>query len=112
MATDPAFAEHVLDQISGAGAVSVRKMFGEYGVYCNGKVVALVCDNQFFLKPLPEAMALIDAPTYGPPYSGAKPHLLLSDQMDDADLMARLVRVVADALPEPKPKKPKAKKKG
>ena len=112
MATDAAFAEHVLDQISGAGAVAMRKMFGEYGVYCDGKVVALVCDNQFFLKPLPEAVTLLDVPAYGLPYPGAKPHLLLSDQMDDADLMARLVRVVADALPEPKPKKPKAKKQG
>lgn len=110
MATDPAFADHVLDQISGAGPVVVRKMFGEYGVYCDGKVVALVCDNQFFLKSLPEAVALIDAPSFGPPYPGAKPHLLLSDQLDDADLMVRLVRTVADALPEPKPKKAKTRK--
>ena len=112
MATDAAFADHVLDQVRGAGVVSVRKMFGEYALYCNGKVVALICDNQVFLKPLPEAAALIGAPVYGPPYPGAKPHLLLSDQMDDADLMAHLVRVVADALPEPKPKKPKVKKQG
>lgn len=110
MATDPAFAEHVLDQISGAGPVAVRKMFGEYGVYCDGKVVALVCDNQFFLKPLPEAVALISEPAYGPPYPSAKPHLVLSGELDDPDLMARLVRAVADALPAPKPKKPKAQK--
>lgn len=112
MSTDAAFADHVLDQIRGAGAVAMRKMFGEYGVYCDGKVVALVCDNQFFLKPLPEALALIDAPLYGPPYPGAKPHLLLADELDDADLMTRLVRAVAVALPAPKPKKPKAAKKG
>jgi hypothetical protein len=24
---------------------------GEYAIYCNGKVVALVCDNQLFVKP-------------------------------------------------------------
>ena len=112
MSTDAAFADHVLDQIRGAGGVAVRKMFGEYGVYCDGKVVALVCDNQFFLKPLPEAVALIGALVYAPPYPGAKPHLLLAGALEDADLMARLVRAVAEALPAPKPKKPKAAKKG
>lgn len=110
MATDPAFADHVLDQCRGAGPVAIRKMFGEYALYCDGKVVALVCDNQFFLKPLPEAAALISEPVYGPPYPGAKPHILLSGELDDPDLMARLVRAVADALPAPKPKKPKARK--
>ncbi len=107
MATDPAFADHVLDQVGGAGRVAIRKMFGEYGIYCDGKVVALVCDNQVFLKPLPEAAALIGTPAYGPPYPGAKPHLVLSVELDDPDLMARLVRAVAEALPAPKPRKPK-----
>lgn len=111
MSTDPSFADHVLDQICGAGAVSMRKMFGEYAVYCDAKVVALVCDNQVFLKPLPEALALVGDPIFAPPYPGAKPHLLLTDALDDPDLMTRLVRVVAMALPTPKPKKAKAVKK-
>lgn len=25
-------------------------MFGEYGIYCNGKVIGLVCDNMFYVK--------------------------------------------------------------
>lgn len=111
MGTDAAFAAHVLDQVAGAGAVSVRKMFGEYALYCDGKVVALLCDNQFFLKPLPEAVALIDDPAYGLPYPGAKPHLLLSGELDDPDLMAHLVRRVAELVPAPKPKKPKVARK-
>lgn len=111
MSTDPSFADHVLDQIGGAGAVSIRKMFGEYAVYCDAKIVALVCDNQVFLKPLPTALALVDAPTFAPPYPGAKPHLLLTDALDDPDLMARLVRAVATDLPAPKPRKAKTVKK-
>ncbi len=110
MGTDAAFADYVLDQVRGAGDVAIRKMFGEYALYCQGKVVALVCDNQFFLKPLPEALAMIGTPAYGPPYPGAKPHLLLTGELDDPDLMARLVRAVAVALPEPKPRKPKARR--
>lgn len=111
MGTDAAFAEHVLDQVRGAGPVAVRKMFGEYALYCDGKVVALLCDNQVFLKPLPEALAMIDDPAYGPPYPGAKPHLLLTGELDDPELMTRLVRAVTDGLPAPKPKKPKAARK-
>lgn len=112
MATDAAFADHVLDQIGKAGTVALRKMFGEYGVYCDGKVVGFLCDNQFFLKPLPDVLALSEDPIFAPPYPGAKPYLLLADELDDATLMARLVRTAADALPAPKPKKPKPPKKG
>lgn len=109
MGTDAAFANHVLDQAARAGVVSVRKMFGEYALYCDGKVVALLCDNQFFLKPLPEALVLIAEPAYGLPYPGARPHLLLSAELDDPDRLALLVQTVAAALPMPKPKKPRKK---
>lgn len=111
MSTDQTFADHVLDQVAGAGPVSVRKMFGEYALYCDGKVVALICDNQVYLKPLPEVLAMVDAPVFGPPYPGAKPHLVLTDALDDSDLMARLVGTAAAVLPAPKPKKAKAAKK-
>ena len=41
MASDQRFMDYVIDQIGAAGPVSCRKMFGEYAVYCDGKVVAL-----------------------------------------------------------------------
>lgn len=44
MASTQDFAEYVLDQL-GEKDFSVRKMFGEYALYCEGKVVGLVCDN-------------------------------------------------------------------
>ena len=50
MATTKETANFVLEQIEGAGDVSIRKMFGEYGVYCDGKFVALICDDTFFIK--------------------------------------------------------------
>ena len=51
MASDQDFVEFVVDQIENAGVISYRKMFGEYALYCEGKVVALVCENQLFVKP-------------------------------------------------------------
>ena len=59
MASDPNFVEYVCYQIGRAGAITHRRMFGEYAVYYDGKVVALVCDNQFFIKPTNAARAFM-----------------------------------------------------
>ena len=37
MATDQSIVDYILEQISGAGRVHAKKMFGEYGVYCDDK---------------------------------------------------------------------------
>jgi len=112
MASDSRFINYVMDQIGSAGQVAYRKMFGEYAVYCDERVVALVCDNQFYLKPTPGARALLSEVTEAAPYPGAKPYWLLADQLDDREAMVRLVRLTASELPLPKPKKPRAAKNG
>ena len=112
MASDIGFVEYVCEQIRGAGQVSHRRMFGEFAVYCDGKVVALVCDNQFFLKPTDAGKALLDRVQEAPPYPGAKPYYLVDAQLDDAEAAAALVRATAAALPVPaaKPARKAAKK--
>lgn len=107
MASDPDFAAYVQDQLRGAGAVSVRRMFGEYAVYCDGKVVALICDDQFFLKPTDAGRALIARPDLAPPYPGARDHFRIGDALDDAEALVALVRATWAALPLPKPKAPR-----
>lgn len=108
MASELGFVQHVCDQIRGVGEVSYKKMFGEYGVYVGSKMVALVCDNQLFLKPTEAGRALLPAAAEGAPYPGAKPHLVLNEHLDDSDLLSRLFRDTEAALPAPEPKKPKA----
>ena len=51
MGSQQSTIDFVLDQMSAAGAVSAKKMFGEYGVYLDEKMVALVCDDVLFIKP-------------------------------------------------------------
>ena len=104
MATSPATIAFLMDLLQDAGPVTARKMFGEYALYLDGKVVGLVCDDRLFLKPLPGAVALIAAPREGLPYPGAKPHLLIEDELDDPELLVRLIRAVAAELPPPNPK--------
>ena len=51
MASDKSFVEFISKQMGNAGDISFRKMFGEYAIYCGKKVVALICDNQLFVRP-------------------------------------------------------------
>lgn len=50
MAVSKEFLDYVLDQFSGWGGVSVRKMFGGAGLYRSGKMFGLVADNVVYLK--------------------------------------------------------------
>ncbi len=109
MASDLEFVEYVCDQIRDAGSISFRKMFGEYAIYCNGKVIALVCDNQFFLKPTDGGRSFIGNVTEALPYPGAKPYFLIGDQLDDREWVSNLVRATEKEIPLPKPKIKKAK---
>jgi len=52
MSPKQSLADFIIEQIENAGTVSARKMFGEYGIFCNGKMVALICDDQFLLNQL------------------------------------------------------------
>jgi TfoX/Sxy family transcriptional regulator of competence genes len=105
MATDPGYAKYVCDQLQMAGGITTIKMFGEYGLYRHGKIVALIADNQFFVKPTPEGVAVLGTPSWGPPYPGAKPFINASDLLDDPETLVRLILATDAALPPPKAKK-------
>jgi TfoX/Sxy family transcriptional regulator of competence genes len=82
-------------------------MFGEYGVYCDGIIVGLICDNQLFLKPVPAALALMPDAALAPAYPGGKPQILVDEGLEDMEVLAQAVRAVVAAAPAPKPKKQK-----
>ena len=75
MASDKSQLDFVLDQIDDAGVVTARSMFGEYGIYCDGKIVALFCDNRLFVKPTQGGRDHVGDVVEAPPYPGAKPYL-------------------------------------
>ena len=80
MASDKAFVDFVLDQIENAG---------EYGVFSNGKIFALICDNKLFIKPTESGRAFIQNIVEAPPYKGAKPNFLIEDR----DWLSELLRI-------------------
>ena len=106
MASQEEFVTYVTEQMKDAGEITCRKMFGEYGVYCDGKIFALICDDQLFLKITKEGRKICPDLQEALPYEGAKPYFLV-EELDDRELMTRLVQETVKALPEPKKKKKK-----
>lgn len=108
MATQQSTVDFIESQVTDAGVVRSRKMFGEYALYCNEKVVALICDDKFFLKPTEQGRGFLGSIEEAPPYPGSKPFFLIEEaRWDDRQWMTELVRITAAALPMPKPKKKK-----
>ena len=106
MASNPDFVQYIADQCGGAGVIVTRKMFGDYAIYCDGKVFGLICDNAFYLKPTEAGRQLLRCMEMRPPYDGAKPYYYIED-VDDHDYLAALVRATCAELPDPKHKKKK-----
>jgi TfoX/Sxy family transcriptional regulator of competence genes len=105
VASDRSFVEFIADQMRDAGHISYRKMFGEYAIYCNSKVVALISDNQLFVKPTENGRSYIGDVCEAPPYPGAKMYFLIEDAFEDREWISGLIRTTAKQLPLPKPKR-------
>ena len=104
MACNSDFVQFIVDQCSGAGEIAVKKMMGDYCIYCDVVLFGLICDNNFYLKVTEPGRALLKEVFLRPPYEGAKDHFYISD-VDDRDFMTALIKATIPALPKPKAKK-------
>ena len=111
MASDKDFVDYVAEQAQLGTSLTFKKMFGEYGVYLNEKVIAFVCDNSLFIKATQATRLTTQTLPQRPPYPGAKPYPVADELLDDSDALKSLLVTTAQDLPAPKPKKsaPKAK---
>src|SRR5512133_1655606 len=107
MKTKQSTVDYILDQIASAGNVSARKMFGEYALYCDKKVVALVCRDMLFVKITDQGKAFAGKKyREGRAYIGAKKSMVIDDdQIEDHEWLSNLIRITASNLPVPKLKK-------
>lgn len=104
MGTDRDFIDYVADQIGLGTRLTHRKMFGEYALYVDSKVVAFVCDNSVFVKPSAAATRLAPDLPQGAPYPGAKNYPVADELLDDSDAIRALVLETAALMPVPKSK--------
>lgn len=107
MANDPDFIQYVCDQIGDGQEVSYRHMFGGTTLYSKGKVVALICDNQLFVKPTEAGRSFIGNVIEAPAYEGSKNFFRIGEEIDDPDWLTELIRRTEQELPRPKPRKKK-----
>ncbi|MDR0813871.1 MAG: TfoX/Sxy family protein [Oscillospiraceae bacterium] len=109
MSSKPEFVEYVAGQLAGAGEISCRRMFGEYGIHMDGKYLACICGDQLFVKPTAAGRAVLVEPTEAPPYEGAGITYFLIEDVEDTELLRRLFTATWADLPFPKQKKKKEK---
>ena len=107
MASTENFVQQIKDMLPESEGFTFKKMFGEYGIYLNEKVVAMICDNQFLVKVTDKGKEMIRDEKYGEPYPGAKKLLLIDDDLDDQDYVKSILIESEKFLPKPKKKKSK-----
>jgi TfoX/Sxy family transcriptional regulator of competence genes len=114
MATGTNTLAFFVDQLNGAalGLVTTKKMFGEYGLYLDGLMFALACDDRLFLKTktMPDQLVNTLFGNRAPAYPGATgTSELAPDVLEDSEklrvvLQATLVSL--RALPAKLKRKP------
>ena len=106
MASNSDFVQYIIDQCSGAGEIAVKKMMGDYCIYCNGVLFGLICDNNLYIKMTDAGEAVLDEIDLRPPYPSARDHFYISN-VDDRDYLEDIIRAT---LPELMSGKSKAKR--
>ncbi len=66
MSVSPGFAEMLRDLLAPLGSVSVRRMFGGGGVYCDGLMFGLVAADVLYLKSDEKCCRSFEAEGCGP----------------------------------------------
>lgn len=106
MSSDEEFVKFIAEQMEDAGAIRYRKMFGEYALYCNDKVVALICDDKLYIKPTEGGRSFLGNDVVeAPAYQGAKNSFFIEEKFENKEWISDLISITEKELPLPKPKK-------
>ena len=106
MACNEDFVQFIVDQCSGAGEIAVKKMMGDYCIYCDGVLFGLICDNNLYIKQTDAGEAVLDEIILRPPYPSARDHFYITN-VDDRDYLEDIIRAT---LPELMSGKSKARR--
>ena len=97
MACNADFVQYVVDQCSGAGEIAVKKMMGDYCIYCDGVLFGLICDNNLYIKETDAGRELLKEVILRSPYPGAKDYFFIED-IDDSEYLSGLICATLPAL--------------
>ncbi|MBL9128587.1 MAG: TfoX/Sxy family protein [Verrucomicrobiales bacterium] len=111
MATRADVVRFILEKLGSSGRFEAKPMFGEYGLYADGRFVAVICDDQLYVKIVPQSAPLAARCDQDAPYPGAKPHYLVEESLvSRLTELPSILLAMAAALPAKRPKSAKAKK--
>jgi TfoX/Sxy family transcriptional regulator of competence genes len=103
MSTRREIIDFILDKLGDRRRFTVRAMFGEYALYADGKTVALICDDQLYVKIVPASEPLQDLCDTDTPYPGAKPHYVVSEaELASIEDLPRILHAISETLPAKK----------
>jgi len=110
MPTQKETVEFILGKLRDRSRFTTRAMFGEFALYCDSTVVALICDDLLYVKMLPASAELESLCEKGSPYPGAKLHHVVEEgQLATIATLPAILGAVADAIRSAKAK-PKRKR--
>src|SRR4029079_18740145 len=72
MVASDGFAEFLREQLSPLGRVSMRRMFGKTGVFCDGVMFGMVSDNTLYVRVDDHNRAIFKEAEASPPLNYAK----------------------------------------
>ena len=101
MASTPEYMEYIAGQLKEAGGVTYKKLFGEYGLWREGKFFGTVEDNQLYIKVTKASHALLPEAVPVAPHGGT-PGMYLVEELEDKEFLAKLVRETCRELAESK----------
>lgn len=101
MASSLEYVQYIVSQIEGAGVITYKKLFGEYGLWCGGKFFGTVEDNQFYVKITEAGHKLLPLAEPVAPHGG-KPGMYRVEAVEDVEFLVELVQKTCEELPEPK----------
>ncbi len=105
MATAKETVSFILEKLGNPSRFSTRAMFGEYALYADGKVVGLICDNQLYVKILPESSDLEKVCEKDSAYPGSKPfYLVEEEQLATIEDLPAILFKIAESIPAKKKK--------
>ena len=79
MASNKAYLDFVLEQLSKLEDITYKAMMGEYILYYRRKIIGGIYDDRLLVKPVNSAVSLMPTATYELPYEGAKEMLPVDD---------------------------------
>lgn len=91
------YVKFIAGQLSEAGGITYKKLFGEYGLWKDGVFFATVEDDQLYVKATPQGAELLGDPEPVAPHGG-NPNMYAVEDVEDKAALARLAILTADAL--------------